>query len=131
MRTAFVLLLAVFANRGRLVADEPTFGIQLPKGTWAVSVKIAEIDVGATELTAIANALGKEVDVFGEVSGPLQTGIVLVNVKLLALDSVPIGKKFDRVLVALTPAQVEVLQLMQKHGMKLVIKVHEKEKPKP
>jgi hypothetical protein len=35
------------------------------------------------------------------------------------------------VLVALTPAQVEVLQLMQKHGMKLVIKVHEKEKPKP
>ena len=74
---------------------------------------------------------GTAVDIVGEISDPIKTGIALLNVKLLAVDSgVPVGAKVELVTVELTPVQHEVLALMQKHGMKLGIKLREKEKPK-
>jgi hypothetical protein len=55
-----------------------------------------------------------------------------LNVPLLAVDSVGIGRKLENLLVAFTPAQLDVYRLMQKqeHGMRVSVKLHEQEKAK-
>jgi hypothetical protein len=127
-RACLVMLstIVLCATLGRLAAEEPESGIILvPKGTKKVAVKLVpyKLPEGADP--------GVAVDIVGEICEPIKTGIALLNVKLLAVDSQPIGGKQEQaVLVALTPAQMEVLDLMKKHGAKLRIKLHDKEKPK-
>jgi hypothetical protein len=73
-----------------------------------------------------------KVDIVGEIIEPIQTSVALTNVIVLAVDSVPIGnEKAPRVItVGVTPVQCEFLALMDKHGMKLAIRLRENEKPK-
>jgi hypothetical protein len=111
----------------RLATEEPGSGLRLPKGAKAVAVTLAkgqEFPKGAMP--------GKAVDLVGEISEPSKTGLALLNVILLAVDS---GReRGDKrpwvVTVALTPAQVEGLLVMQKHRMELRLKLREKEKSK-
>ncbi len=125
---AIVPALVLCANLGRLAAEEPNLRYQLPKGTRAIAFKLSkgpEFPEGATP--------GMAVDIVGQISDPITSGIALVNVRLLAVDGVPVGKEREglTVTVELTPAQEEVLALMQKQQMKLGMKLREKEKPKP
>jgi len=108
----------------QLAAKEPDPGYRLPKGTKAVFLRLdkdQEVPRNAED--------GMEVDIVGEISDPVKTGIALLNVKLLSYDPKWKGKE-QVVLVQLTAAQEEVLALMEKHGMKLGMKLCPKEKPK-
>jgi hypothetical protein len=113
------------ATLGRLAAEGAAPRDGLATGTRAVAFSLhkdQKLPDGAIP--------GATVDIVGEISAPIKTGIALLHVKLLAVDSIPFGvERPMTVTVQLTPAQQEVLALMQKHGTKLGIKLREKEKP--
>jgi hypothetical protein len=116
------------ATLGRLAADEPDSGYTIPKGTRAIAFKLHK-----DELIPDGAVPGTAIDIVGEIREPIKTGIALLNVKLLAVDS-RLGLEDERpqaVTVHITTAQEEVLALMQKQGMRLRIRLHAKEKPKP
>ena len=125
---AFVAVLAAMVlcvTLSRIAAEEPHLRDPLAKGTKAVLLVLSkdqELPEGALRDTAV--------DIVGEISDPVETGIALLNVRLLEYDPKREGKE-QGVVVQLTPAQVEVLVLMQKNGTKLGIKLHAKEKVMP
>src|SRR5262245_50177928 len=111
----------------RLAGEESDGRGELPKGTKAVACKISK------DLDVFDRAEpGMQVDIVGEISEPIKTGIALLNVELLAVDGVAVGKEREprTVVVLLTPVQWEVLALMKKHGTKLAMKLQAKGKPK-
>jgi hypothetical protein len=130
---AFVVILTamvVCATLGRLPAEEAGSGYRLPKGTRAIAFHLHKgqrLPEGAVPGTAV--------DIVGEISEPIKTGIALLNVQLLAVDARTVGQDQRgeplAVVVQLTTAQQDVLALMQKHGTKLGIKVRAKQEPKP
>jgi Flp pilus assembly protein CpaB len=118
----------LLATIGLIAADAQAPKSSLPEGTKAITVELSkgqELPKGAIP--------GKSVDIIGEIVEPTKTGIALLHVELLAVDSVPLGE--DRndaagprlVTVRLTQAQAEVLALMKKHVTKLWIKVPERQ----
>ena len=111
------------ATLGRLAAED-----QLARGTRAVALHLSKDQ----EFPLHDLLPGRTVDIVGEMSKPIKTGVALLNVKLLAVDSR--RSEEDKgpwaVTVQLTPAQVEVLALMQKHAMKLGMRLSENEKRK-
>ena len=112
--------MVVCAFVSHLAAEEPDSGYRLPRGTKAIAFKLhkdQQVPDGVVPGTAV--------DVVGEISEPIKTGIAILNVRLLAMDPKYEGKE-QTVTVQLTLAQEEVLTLMKKHGTKLGIK----EKPK-
>ncbi len=76
---------------------------------------------------------GAAVDIVGVIREPIETGITIVNVKLLAVDANKVSGVTPEqwVTVQLTPLQREVLGLMIKHGVKLGMKLHRQAKAKP
>jgi hypothetical protein len=122
--TAFVAMLAVmvlYVTMGRLAAEERESDCRVNKETKAVLLKLhKDQEVPRSAIPGMA------VDIVGEISQPIKTGIALVNVKLLGYDAKCDGKE-QAVTVQLTLAQMEVLALMQKHGTKLGMKLREKE----
>lgn len=126
---AFVVILpaiVVCATLSRLAAEEPESPITIAKGNKAVAIRVHK-DLPLPEGVEARVA----VDVVGEISEPIKTGIAILNVRILAVDTLrnP-AKRIDAVLVELTPAQVEVFLLMEKHEMKIGIRLHEKQKSK-
>jgi hypothetical protein len=123
---AFIVALpamALCATMGRLASEEPS-GQQLPKGTRAIAFSLSK----GQELPK-GSVPGAEVDIVCEISEPVETGIAILKVELLAVDGRRVGSKEPQaVTVLLTPVQEEVLALMQKHGTKLGIKAREKGK---
>lgn len=109
---------------GRSAAKDPDSGYQLPEGTRPVAFHLHKDQEVPNEVKN-----GMEIDIIGEISEPIKTSIALLNVKLLAMDPKFKGRE-QAVTVQLTPAQSEVLYLMQKHGTKLSIRLHPKEKLK-
>jgi hypothetical protein len=128
---AFVAVLPALvlcATLGRLGADEDAPVYRLPKGTKAIALHLSK----GEEYPEGAEARSK-VDIVCENSEPVKTGISLVNVRLLVLDCQHGGDEPKElvVVVELTEAQMDVLALMQKHGTKLSMRLHDKGKPKP
>jgi RNA polymerase sigma factor (sigma-70 family) len=103
---------------------EPPSPPQLSKGTRAFTLKFSQ-DQGLPE----GILPGVAVDVAAEVSEPIKTGIAVLNVKVLAIDTKAGGDRM--VTVELTPTQVTVLALVEKDGTKLSITLHGKEKLLP
>jgi hypothetical protein len=128
-REAFLAMLSAMvlsATLGRLAAEERDSGYRLPKGTRAIAFKLSKGQEVPDDAVP-----GMAVDIVGEISEPIKTGIALLNVKLLEVGAKPLGADWpDTVRVELTTAQQEVLALMLKHGTKLGIRLHAKEKPK-
>jgi hypothetical protein len=123
---AMLVATVLYSNLNRLAAEEPDVGPELAEGTKAFAFKLHR-DENLPEGAVV----GCAVDIVGEISKPVRTGIAILNVKLLAVGSVPLGYKGPRSLVVqLTPAQIDVLMLMQKHGTKLKIRLHQKERSK-
>jgi hypothetical protein len=108
-------------------AERHGFGIDLSKGYLALSIKIAPVD-----RLPDGFLLMQPLDIVREIDEPAGTGVAFLNVPLLAVDSVGIGRKLENLLVAFTPAQLDVYRLMQKqeHGMRVSVKLHEQEKAK-
>lgn len=123
---ASLALCATQTSRAADKADKPALRDGIDKGTKIVVVEPAkdrEFPKGAVARVAV--------DVVGEFTEPVKTGIALLNVKLLAVDTLRIGDNVPRaVTVQLTPTQVEVFDLMKKQGAKLRIRLHEKPKAK-
>src|SRR5438128_2049099 len=118
---AMVAAMVLCATLGLLAAEAPDLKDRLPEGTKAIMIKLPE----DRQLPADVDA-GMAVDVVGEISEPLKTSIAILNVTLLARDSLPIGAREDRnVTVHLTPAQYKALKLMEKHGTKLSIRLNQ------
>jgi len=107
-------------TRDDLVSIPVPFGA--PEGTWAVALTLHKDQKVPDDI-----ALGMDFDIVGEISEPIKTGIALLNVKLLAVDSRrPMDTRPWVVTVLLTTAQREVLALMEKHGTKLEMKPRSK-----
>ena len=109
---------------GKVSAAEPGVYLTSPKGTRPYSIKIAEVE-------NFEIPVGKMVDVVAEFGQPAHAGIALTNVKLLAVDSRTVQHAYNRVLLALTPAQEDFVRLVEKIGTALSIKVYERGKSKP
>jgi Flp pilus assembly protein CpaB len=96
----------------------------LVKGARAVAVKLFEGQEFPDDVVPMMR-----VDIVGEISEPVKTGVGLLNVRVLAVDGVPVEKERAGrwVVFELTPGQVEVLTLMKKNAMKLELKKRTKE----
>jgi Flp pilus assembly protein CpaB len=112
-----LLAMVLCATLDRLGAQ-----VVLTKGTRAVALKLSKDQKIPGEILP-----GTAVDVVAEISEPITTGIAVLNVKVLVIDTTA---ENQTVTVQVTPVQAEVLALMQKDGTKLRIKLREKEKPK-
>jgi hypothetical protein len=110
--------LVLCATLGRIAAGQPDKPAKFSKPHRAVAFKLPK-DRPLPE--GIVN--GSAVDIVAEINQPTKTGIAVLNVELLAIGVKEPGEE-QGVTVMLTPAQEEVLDLMQKHGMKLGIKMH-------
>jgi hypothetical protein len=117
---AMLPAMALCATLGRSAADEPDL-VHLAKGTKAIAFDLPkdhQLPEGAVAGTAV--------DIVGEISEPIKTGIALLNVRLLSYDARRDGEE-QAVTVQLTLTQMEILGLMQKDGAKLRIRLRLKE----
>jgi Flp pilus assembly protein CpaB len=124
---AMLLAMILCAPLGRCAPGEDKLEGDLAKGTRAVAFhlhKDEDLPDGAVPDVAV--------DIVGDFSEPIKTSVALLNVRLLAVDANKASgiTPEQAVTVQLTPAQMEVLALMQKHGAKLRMRLHAKEKPK-
>jgi Flp pilus assembly protein CpaB len=113
-----ILFLAVVlcTTPARLSAEDPV----LAKGTRAFACKLSK-----DQKVPDGVLPGTAVDVVAEVSEPLKTGVALLNVRVLAVDTKVEGNQ--TVTVQVTPTQAKVLALMQEDRAALSIKPHMKE----
>src|SRR5262245_5527894 len=96
-------------------------GLRIPEGTRATAFKVVK-----DQEVLNAAPLGGSVDIVGESSESSETADVILNVILLAIDSEDTRSnppKEIAVVVALTPAQGEVITEMQKQGRKLSLRL--------
>ena len=120
---ALLLGMALCTVSDRLRADEVRSQEPLPRGTQAISFQLAKAQKIPDGVVP-----GAAIDVVSDISKPIETGIALLNVKVLAIDAKVEGG--PTVTVRVTPNQVTVLLLMQKDGSRLGIKLREKDQPK-
>jgi hypothetical protein len=79
LKAAAGAAIVLCASLGGLASEEPDSGYRLPEGARAVAFRLSEgqeVPEGAVPGTAV--------DIVGEISEPIQTGIALLNVKLLS-----------------------------------------------